>query len=430
MATYPTIALQPGQSGAEVKKLQEYLISQGFSIPAGATGYYGEQTKAAVSQLQQKLGVDVAGNPGYWGPKTLSVLSQAPQTTQLTATPSIQQAQQQLDLLRNQATQFAQQQGLSEQQIQSALQKPTTAPTMPQEQLSPLARQFGPEQISQAYQALDAAGADRNDEMVSRYITDAGFRSRVDANAKTPIQSQTPIQPQAQAQQAPQEDSAVLAQLTKVLESLSGRGMALNPNVVIDDAKILEFLRLAEEEVTPGFQAQLRVAREGLYRDLGYASDEVLRNEQQIEKKYGLRVRKIGEEQAERGFAQSGRRLEEEQLLREETAQEIGAGRRKLEFGAGTAARTFAQKYGAGFLPQRTLEERPQVVSGIPSFTRTGTQRPLYELSDDVYRNLVGSQEKERLLGIRSLAQQREELTRTGLTSPIYSQYQPRALTL
>jgi hypothetical protein len=63
-------------SGDAVKQLQNYLISQGFNIPAGATGYYGEQTKQAVMALQQKLGVDNSTGPGYWGPRTIAKVSQ------------------------------------------------------------------------------------------------------------------------------------------------------------------------------------------------------------------------------------------------------------------------------------------------------------------------------------------------------------------
>ena len=74
---YPTTNLTPGMSGDQVKQLQQFLINNGYDIPAGATGYYGEQTKAAVSKFQTDKGVDVAGNPGYWGPRTIGYLNQS-----------------------------------------------------------------------------------------------------------------------------------------------------------------------------------------------------------------------------------------------------------------------------------------------------------------------------------------------------------------
>lgn len=75
-SAYPTVNLQPGQSGENVKALQQYLISLGYDIPAGATGFYGPQTQAAVKALQEKLGVDYGANPGFFGPKTQAALSQ------------------------------------------------------------------------------------------------------------------------------------------------------------------------------------------------------------------------------------------------------------------------------------------------------------------------------------------------------------------
>lgn len=78
---FPASNLQPGQRGPEVQALQSWLMAQGFSIPSGATGFYGNETKAAVTALQRSLGVDTAGNDGYYGPRTRSALqggSQSP----------------------------------------------------------------------------------------------------------------------------------------------------------------------------------------------------------------------------------------------------------------------------------------------------------------------------------------------------------------
>lgn len=69
--------LGPGQSGDDVKALQNWLISQGYQIPAGATGYYGDQTKNAVAAWQESIGLDTAGNPGYFGPRSMAALNMA-----------------------------------------------------------------------------------------------------------------------------------------------------------------------------------------------------------------------------------------------------------------------------------------------------------------------------------------------------------------
>jgi peptidoglycan hydrolase-like protein with peptidoglycan-binding domain len=65
-----TQPLTIGSSGASVTALQTYLIADGESIPAGATGYFGTQTQAAVAAWQAKNAVAPAA--GYWGPISLA----------------------------------------------------------------------------------------------------------------------------------------------------------------------------------------------------------------------------------------------------------------------------------------------------------------------------------------------------------------------
>src|SRR3990167_2039430 len=74
---YPTSQISYGQSGAEVTKLQNFLIGQGMSIPAGPTGYFGDQTKQALLQWQQKVGVQApaADLGSNWGPKSMEKAS-------------------------------------------------------------------------------------------------------------------------------------------------------------------------------------------------------------------------------------------------------------------------------------------------------------------------------------------------------------------
>lgn len=73
----PDVILQPGSTGNDVKKLQDFLVAQGLMTQAQvSTGYgiYGPQTTAAVQALQQKLGVDNSSGPGFFGPKTIQAL--------------------------------------------------------------------------------------------------------------------------------------------------------------------------------------------------------------------------------------------------------------------------------------------------------------------------------------------------------------------
>lgn len=55
-------------NGEDVRELQNLLISKGFAIPAGATGYFGAQTKSALSLYQSQNGI--LPSLGYFGPKT------------------------------------------------------------------------------------------------------------------------------------------------------------------------------------------------------------------------------------------------------------------------------------------------------------------------------------------------------------------------
>lgn len=65
-----TMDLTLGSSGAEVTALQNWLIKQGQSIPAGATGYFGAQTQSALAAWQAANGITPAS--GYFGPITLA----------------------------------------------------------------------------------------------------------------------------------------------------------------------------------------------------------------------------------------------------------------------------------------------------------------------------------------------------------------------
>lgn len=60
--------LDVGSEGTDVTTLQNWLIGKGYSIPAGATGHFGAQTKAALAAYQAASGITPA--VGYFGPKT------------------------------------------------------------------------------------------------------------------------------------------------------------------------------------------------------------------------------------------------------------------------------------------------------------------------------------------------------------------------
>jgi len=82
-----TRSLTIGSTGSDVTALQNWLISKGFSIPAGATGYFGAQTKAAVAAYQTSKGISPAA--GYFGPITMASVNASGSTTTTTTTTSV-----------------------------------------------------------------------------------------------------------------------------------------------------------------------------------------------------------------------------------------------------------------------------------------------------------------------------------------------------
>lgn len=67
--------LEVGNSGADVKALQIFLIASSFSLPSGATGYFGSETRAAVATLQKEL--NVSPQSGYFGSMTRKAIEES-----------------------------------------------------------------------------------------------------------------------------------------------------------------------------------------------------------------------------------------------------------------------------------------------------------------------------------------------------------------
>lgn len=82
-----TSQLKLGLSNADVTALQQFLIASGYSLPSGATGYFGSQTEAAVAAFQKANNLPATG---YVGSLTLALLNQnATATTPATSSSSL-----------------------------------------------------------------------------------------------------------------------------------------------------------------------------------------------------------------------------------------------------------------------------------------------------------------------------------------------------
>lgn len=75
-----------GSSGADVTALQNWLISKGFAIAAGATGYFGPQSQAALAKYQASVGIVPAA--GYFGPVTRAKVNATATTPTTPTNPS------------------------------------------------------------------------------------------------------------------------------------------------------------------------------------------------------------------------------------------------------------------------------------------------------------------------------------------------------
>lgn len=79
-----------GSTGMEVTCLQQALIAGGFSVPAGATGYFGSQTRSAVAAWQSSK--NIAPAVGYFGSISRAAFnlggSSGSTTTTTTTTPT------------------------------------------------------------------------------------------------------------------------------------------------------------------------------------------------------------------------------------------------------------------------------------------------------------------------------------------------------
>jgi hypothetical protein len=73
-----------GSTGMEVTCLQQALIAGGFSIPAGATGYFGSQTRTAVASWQSSK--NIAPAVGYFGPISRAAFNLSGGSTTTTTT--------------------------------------------------------------------------------------------------------------------------------------------------------------------------------------------------------------------------------------------------------------------------------------------------------------------------------------------------------
>ncbi|MDE1866123.1 MAG: hypothetical protein KGI08_00230 [Thaumarchaeota archaeon] len=220
---------------------------------------------------------------------------------------------------------------------------------------------------------------------------------------------------------------AILSQLNTMMQNITSRGLAVNPYFDFSSPegmkKVAEFTAQAQNEIDPYYANQLTQARSELLRNIGYSADQILAQEKQYETQYGRQVTTIGEQTAEQGFAQSGKRMLQEQQLASDTQFNLEQARKSAQYQAGTQAAGFGQKFGE--LPvSPTISETPTVVAGQRTFQQSPIQTPLYSISPDLYAG-ISQQQQEKTVAKQNRISQLE-----SAFSQDYAVQQQRKLTL
>lgn len=199
---------------------------------------------------------------------------------------------------------------------------------------------------------------------------------------------------QSNLSQLPPEQQALYNRLDQMLSDLAKRGQVINPNVQITPEKLAEFASQAKGQIEPYYASQLKVAKDQFLGSLGFSQEQIFNQEKQYENQYRNSLRTLGTNAAEQGLAQSGGRVLNEQNLAQDIQNTIDQNRRQLQFNAGNTASQFAQNYGYGNLPTAPqFTSAPRVLPGQESFQQTGVSSPFYQLSNDVYSGLIGTQQ-------------------------------------
>lgn len=206
----------------------------------------------------------------------------------------------------------------------------------------------------------------------------------------------------------PPEMVGLFTELEGYLKRLEQNGKVLNPNVTLTPEKVAEFMAKASSEIQPFYANQLKVAKDQFLTSLGYSAAQIQNQERQLEQTYGINLRTLGEDAAERGFAQSGLRQRDERQLATDTQNTIDTNRQSLAYNAGNAARSFAGLYGTQQTPSFGLSKAPRVLAGQSSFQRELGDSPFYELSPSVYAGLKGSEQFQQEADTRTRASELE----------------------
>lgn len=331
-ANIPTANLQPGMSGPEVLKLQQYLVSQGYMTQAQVDtgpGIYGPQTTAAVKVLQDRLGVDNSTGPGYWGPRTIAAIQQAPsQPTTVggpVPTPSGSQGTQQ--------------------------------PTGTQAPVSPANPAGSPSGAASPIQSFDPV----------KYGIDSSLWNSLDDATK-----------------------AFVASTAQILQGQYDQGQA---NVSINSKLLSDAMKLAESD--PDIQAKygdsLKLAQVDLQKNLGLINQNYTQQMTELEQQQKLQRENLAEQEAAAGRAYSGFREQAKERLATTQSGVIQSSRNALQQKLNELGSSVEGQFGSqalsGFAPIAAGGLSYDDIGGVTGSNVLAKKQDIYNKGISMYQN-------------------------------------------
>ncbi len=351
----PNTNLQPGTRSNEVKQLQDYLVSQGYMTQAQMNtgpGIYGPKTKAAVTRLQEDLGVDNTTGPGFYGPRTRKA-------------------------------------------VQEAVQPPDTEIATEDEAITE------PEDIPEDEPEFDPGVTPDDTDTTSDFINEL-----IKNNPFIQDQLKDPALRELFDNLPPELKPAYVQLLNQLGKSIEA-GKVINPDIEITPQKLQEFMDQAVTELDPFYQEQIGLVKTDLKTSLGRIQEDFDRSVERAEEPFleGLSAQDEAEAQAGTTFG-SERARREGQIIggqQDLIDDALRGSSRRIEDISSQAERTIGSSNLSSILSPSL---RGTTVS------RAGFTPGERSLSFTPQGNLLGTLPKKREVDIRTRASELEDTER------------------
>jgi len=345
--------MKVGSSGDEVKALQKWLISQGYSIPAGATGYYGEQTKAAVSQWQNANKIDTKGGAGSFGPISRAFINQGSAPSNVPgATPQV----------------------------------PGATPTAPG--ATPVA---GASTSGTQWDSMI-----NGDPLLSEYLKDPLNKRLFDSS--------------------PEELKGNFLQTARGLQKAIEAGKIVNPNITITPEKLKEFYDTAHSQLDPYYKEQFAQIRGGLDESISRMMQDYQKTVTQSEKPFQETLKTAATTEAESGTVYSSGRVKRERDRIIEQNRQLADLSQGVERSARDLGVAYERKVGTPIARTLNMPKIAQYQVGGRGRLESAGERQLFNTGDLTGASELGTLGAERATAIENRKSSLEDIYRRNRT--------------